>query len=869
MHILLAKSRSEIDGSRMSLDAHHMDTSLVAKSLITEKIPQSVITASRLSYEELEQLVIFTAALHDIGKATPAFQAIITADDPSYRDTLARSGLPVLGGGYNGKTPHPQAGFCILKSLGIPDQIATIIAGHHGDAEKISKMDQLMITYPSNFQTEGAEYPRAWKDILDNALNLSGSTISSLMEIDQKITCETQSIVCGIVIEADWIASSEALFPYICTALPYKDWEVRTQAALKRLLLPDGWKPALYAMDSKAFTSRFDGYTPRPTQEDIFSVINNVLRPGIYTLEAPTGLGKTEAALAIAEVLATKFGLNGEFIGLPTQATANGLFPRLVSWAKTVSEGTLSSIKLAHGGASFNPIYAKYIEESILNTKGGEDIDGIMVNPWFEGKKSLLSDFVVGTVDQLLMMSLKKKHYMLKHLGLAKKVVIVDEVHAYDAYMCEYLISSIQWLAAYGVPVILLSATLPLEKRKSLTQAYAKAYAKYHRLKYKADDSTFMETAEEYPLLTWTDGPEIHFKALAKPELSVTSLIKRTDNVIATLKTSLSNGGSACVIMNTVRSAQKMRKILKAAFPNHEILLYHSKFTVSDRNKKETEIMDRLGKRSTAEQRNNVILIGTQVLEQSLDYDADIMLTQICPIDLLLQRLGRLHRHKRIRPEKLKEPVCYIIDHKDTDTWNDGTLKVYSKYIIGKTSKTLPDKITVPADVPRLVKGVYDDPEPNMDGYDEWIAATKGEEAKAKGYLLTRDARVTLKYAGGSTIAGALDIEDISDESQAAVRDTNENLTLILVKIEEDGNIRPVSSEISYSTNTSPSTKESMEILGSRISIDPTYLPFNIRNYITDVPAGWSESKFLAGEKMMILDENCPMSYSFDIGLTY
>lgn len=178
------------------------------------------------------------------------------------------------------------------------------------------------------------------------------------------------------------------------------------------------------------------------------------------------GIGKTEAALAATEILASRFGYGGMFFGLPTQATANGIFDRIHSWASGTDD--IHSLRLAHGMTDMNDEYCEMFHGRASDISD-DDNDNIMVHTWFEGRKqALLSEFVVATVDQFLMASLKQKHVMLRHLGLAGKTVIIDECHAYDRYMYVYLENSLRWMAAYNVPVIILSATLPPDKRAEL-----------------------------------------------------------------------------------------------------------------------------------------------------------------------------------------------------------------------------------------------------------------------------------------------------------------------------------------------------------------------------------------------------------------
>lgn len=184
------------------------------------------------------------------------------------------------------------------------------------------------------------------------------------------------------------------------------------------------------------------------------------------------GVGKTEAALAVAEILGQKAGSGGIFFGLPTQATANGLFPRLMKWAEQQSENVKLGIRLAHGAVELNEDYQQLIKGS-ASSVGEDEENNLVVHSWFEGRKvALLADFVIGTIDQLLMAALIQRHVMLRHLGLAGKVVIIDEAHSFEMYMESFLERALEWLGTYHAPVIVLSATLPQKRRFDLIKAY-------------------------------------------------------------------------------------------------------------------------------------------------------------------------------------------------------------------------------------------------------------------------------------------------------------------------------------------------------------------------------------------------------------
>lgn len=365
------------------------------------------------------------------------------------------------------------------------------------------------------------------------------------------------------------------------------------------------------------------------------------------------GIGKTEAALALAEILNSRVGCGGIFFGLPSQATANSIFNRVMDWGSKQSEDTAMSIRLAHGRAELNDDYKSLFKGKANLEEDGAAGSGLVAHSWFKGRKqALLADFVIGTIDQLLLAALKQKHLMLRHLGLSGKVIIIDECHAYDTYMSQYLYMAVRWLGYYRVPVIIMSATLPSSKRMDLVRAY---------LNDDSISSDKFHFEKGYPLLTWTDSKDINQKVVdwdfKRKSVGIEHISEM--QISALLKDRLSGGGCAGIIVNTVKRAQNIAAALRNELKHVKIILLHSQYIDTDRASIEWEIVKLVGKSSVEKDRDFLVIVGTQVLEQSLDLDFDIMISDLCPMDLLIQRMGRLHRHERKRPKNLKN-LCFI-----------------------------------------------------------------------------------------------------------------------------------------------------------------------------------------------------------------
>lgn len=704
LNLMIAKTDRMNNELWLPLWMHSFDTAGVMKYLYYNWLPPAVIKTICKDFGEETGLKVclFLAYSHDVGKLTYVFMTNVAQQVTEIREKLLQEGISLASPkSLTKKIPHSLCGEGILRKFGVPVGIAVIVGSHHGSTpEEYSEIvEENIETYGKTvfFGQQKKQWEAIWKEWMDIALEKSG--FSSVEELPD-ISMEVQVILTGILIMADWIASNTYLFPLIPTDRMGKDTDYpeRVDRAIEKLDLPEFWIPGEndWGMDDTLFEERF-GFLPREVQHMAMEIAQNTIEPGIFILEAQMGVGKTEAALAMAEILGQKAGSGGIFFGLPTQATANGLFPRLMKWAGQQSESVRLGIRLAHGAVELNEDYQQMIKGSASSV--GEDEDNnLIVHSWFEGRKvALLADFVIGTIDQLLMAALIQRHVMLRHLGLAGKVVIIDEAHSYDLYMESFLERIIEWLGTYHVPVIVLSATLPRKRRFELIKAYLN--------KNDMDERAEWCNTAGYPLFTWTDGKQILHKQMnLGSEKEIVQVIQINDEEVEKiLKDSLKDGGCAGVILNTVERAQNFAKKILEWFPECETILMHSQFIISDRAEIEREILKRAGKNSTFEQRNKLIIVGTQVLEQSLDLDFDTLITDLCPIDLLFQRIGREHRHKgRKRPLCLQEAKCYVL----TDT-----RFVYDKWLIQRTLDKLPRQFCLPDDIPVYVQAVYAEPE--------------------------------------------------------------------------------------------------------------------------------------------------------------
>lgn len=893
----VAKSDRENGNDWLPFWMHSFDTAGIMEKLAQKRLPESIsdyLCAECGGREKLFSTLKFCALVHDIGKVTVVFQSRIR-DAVEFSPFAEYVDLPKSGSFERiSETPHALASEAILLKFGCLRGIASIAGAHHGKPTALTAdvCNQIEGGYknPDNFYGRGMKYKSLfdslWKEWLDYSLESAGfSDLSALPDI----SVPAQVVISGMLITADWIASNTTYFPLISADEQgqFSDYPERTEAAWNKIHFTDIWNStARFGLDDEAFKERF-GFLPNPTQADIISTATDAESSGIYIIEAPMGLGKTEAALALSEILAAGAGAGGMFFGMPTQATSNGIFPRLEKWAGGLAEDeqTLLAIKLAHGNAALNEDYRElFAGHSNLNI---ESDSGLIVHDWFSGRKqTLLSDFVIGTVDQLLMAALKQKHVMLKHFGLSGKVVVVDECHAYDAYMSKYLDMAIQWLGIYKVPVIILSATLPAKRRAELVEAYVGRGLKC------IDDA--WKSSLAYPLLTYTENNTVKQKALAfdgeNKEVSVRRIIR--DEVAATAGYAVERGGCVGVIVNTVRKAQEIAAELQSAFPKAEVIIMHAQFIMTDRAKREEQILKRVGKHSTPESRRGLIIVGTQVLEQSLDLDFDLMITELCPMDLLLQRTGRLHRHNRVRPQGLETACCFVLDETD-DSFDSGSAAIYGEWLLMRTRALLPNKLTIPSDIPLLVQRVYDENDDRMLGeltegmesaQEEYVKKTKKKERNACNWLIGKPSE-----RKGKSLDGWLDNAIGLSSEQAgerAVRDGDPSIDVIALMRDAEGQIHTVSDECErvIPADRPPSREEALLIARQKLRLPGFFgRRWNIDSTITQLESetksnfsAWQDSALLKEELVLLFDNELNavlgevrLHYDIKTGLTY
>lgn len=798
----------------LSLGQHLADSAGVIQRLWSEFLSpaaRAVIASSFETEDEALMACCFLAGVHDIGKASPAFAA-------QRRDLATRGheqGLTIDTRVYEyarGERPrHDTIGFLAVRDwlqgqgtgLAAAKQYAMIVGAHHGvppEPETIGRaMDDLRGVGTGKWLEARNEIMR-WAS--------QGTGFETLLGRLPKLSAASQMSLSGLVIMADWIASNNVHFPLVHG----QDAAARVAEGWSALRLAGSWAAGNSPEDPAGFMAqRFDlpeGAQPRPIQVAAIRHARKMRAPGLMVIEASMGEGKTEAALLAAEVLAQRFGLGGIFVGLPTQATSNAMFSRVLSWMERLGGTGDAAVFLAHAKRELNDDYEGLRGNAWETTSTDEpelsrlSRTGAVINAWLSGKKrGMLAPFVVGTIDQALMSALKSKHVVLRHLSFAGKAVILDEVHAADAYMSVFLEGALEWLGAAKVPVILLSATLPAEQRMGLMDAYGRG----------AGVAATENSAVGYPLISTLDPSdgvlqEVILQGRPSVAVSLHALQQREGALLDLLRRKLSDGGRVAVVRNTVKRAQETARLLVEAFPDIPVTLSHSRFIASDRARLEQGLIGRFGP-GAASQSHSEIVVATQTIEQSLDVDFDLMISDLAPVDLLLQRAGRLHRHAARNPHRaapLQGAELWI----DGVDWSSTPQEphpsygpVYERVLLLRTLLALnlaPGtqlEVKLPEDIPGLISQVYAHPGVHAPG--DWklavdeagVASSRRRaerEALAKSVRLRTPER--LKDLTGLASAGLSNPDEPGGHKvAAAVRDGADSIEVLVIERGPEG----------------------------------------------------------------------------------
>ena len=779
---------------------HLLDVAFCAGQLwdrLPPTLQKRIACALCLPVERARHAVMLLAGLHDLGKACPPFQY----QAEPFRDQVKRAGLSFLPDVANFNKPHGMVSAKeiarLLSETGgalhwnadleAANILAAITGGHHGTFPTSYELGEIRSkTLGGDNGMAGQQWKIARERLTARLQELLPGHLAR--EPLQTVSLNDRALIpllAGLISVADWFGSSSHFkIAAAQNAAPADSaaqyaWESQTTAAVA--LNNAGWRNPP-APPTRADFEEVFAYlnTEKPieanaVQQAVAARVREAREPYLLIVESAMGSGKTEAGLYAMDCALANGLAHGFYVALPTQATSNAMHTRIKSYfeqsehaqgqeqTKKERKGRIKgdvNLLLVHANAGLDDNYQSLIVDKPIydgQAEAEEETGLVIAQRWFtqQKKQALLAPFGVGTIDQALLSVLQTRHWFVRLFGLSQKVICFDEVHAYDTYMSEILQRLLAWLAEIRCPVILLSATLPAKKRVELADAYCKGAKE--TLEARERELAEQGEAVSYPRLTFVSGELA--EPIAVPDKTKPRTVELqfaspdAESILASLQHNLPDGGCVAVICNTVDRAQEVYKALRDDLKPEgwDVTLFHARTPFVWRQERERLTLTVFGKESGAKGaqiRNKQLIVATAVIEQSLDLDFDFMLSDMAPADLLLQRMGRLHRHRRARvsedlPHLAEEdfvsrlparfvvltdgeliPSCAENESAPTSSIllpkSDGpppvfdNAKIYDRYVLLRSWVAIRHKrtLTLPTDIQLLVTEVYDKDEP-------------------------------------------------------------------------------------------------------------------------------------------------------------
>lgn len=866
-----AKTKKSPDMEWHLLILHMLDVAASADAILArepEATRRRMAACLEMEWEDARLWLLLVIACHDLGKACPGFQC----------KWLDMTGLQPT------RSPNTEINHAFvsqialtefLREMGWPDELAELVADavgcHHGSRASPITLNDL----EGDRRAIGMD---DWKQIRQ-------SLVEALLEVFKPVKIPTKQtltgpdfmLLSGLTSFADWIGSNEDQFPFgtfeDCDDL--KGWFKKRRVRAEQALDAIGWEPRTpLVSEAKSFEQVFK-FSPRPLQQAVADVVAGMKEPAILLVEAPMGEGKTEAAYFAHMELQRRFGHRGLYVALPTKATGNAMFKRTLKFLRDQGSDRKLDLQLLHGGSLLNDTFQNLRLSGIHDpSMGGE----VRAGEWFTNKKrALLSEYGVGTVDQALLPILPVRHNFVRMWGLANRVVVFDEIHAYDAYTGTLLVHLLRWLLALGSSIILLSATLPPSIRDALA---------------KAVSGKLPEQGKAYPRLSvFCPGEEVtqkHFEVdpARRLTLKLQGISSDLPSIRSALEAHLVNGGMGLALVNTVQRAQDLyrlfpdgevleregQRIGKRLADGTEVYLFHARFPAERRQKREDHALEIFGEAGNRSGRK--ILIATQVAEQSLDLDFDLIVTDLAPIDLVLQRAGRMWRHKR-KSRPVSEPILLIAGLAGDEPpsfekplwWS----AVYREDILLRTWILLKAKqsLTLPDEIDTLVQAVYEEkvdvPGSLQERLDKSLVAEDGEVISHRGQA-------------NQAIIGFPDDASWNDPARFVLYDEDEpgvhRTLMVKTRLGEDSVVAiPLLPEAEFSSEATPDFDQAKRWYLQAVSVSRKGVIKKLR--VLGVPEGWKKSPLLRNCFPLTLDaqgrwtEDAKVRLDDDLGLVY
>jgi CRISPR-associated endonuclease/helicase Cas3 len=761
---------------------HMLDVAAAAQALLQVR-PLTLARASvflDLSLAEARALLTLIAALHDLGKFARAFQMKVPAL------------WGEAGAGLRNPDPHRHHsadGWLIwhgenYDNNGIGRELAPLL-WPEGQRTLDALMDASVAHHGRPCSSDGGGL--RIRDLFgpgEAAAHTCAKEIAALL-MPHPLTAHPPKRIAsqtfwfsGLVTLADWVGSNQENFPYQPADRSLAEYWVYAQEKAAAAIEVAGLDEAAPA-PAKSFydLTKFRALTPMQQWAQDVPLPQG---PALFIIEDVTGAGKTEAAQMLVHRLMASGRASGAFWAMPTQATANAMYERQGDMiASLFSSGTKPRLVLAHGQAKLSDCFQASVvckdrQDDCYGGNAEDETATASCTAFLAGDKraAMVADVGAGTVDQALLGALPVKFNTVRLFGLANKVLILDEAHAYDSYMQAEIEALLRFQAALGGSAIILSATLPYEMRRK----YASAW-----LGLKGNRLTLCKH-DAYPLATVVgsaDPVETPVEAAASSRRTVpVRLVHDFGVALETILAGAEKGGACVWIRNTVDDVQTAAEALRAR--GVEPLIFHARFAQCDRQAREIEVMKLFGKDGDAAARCGRVLVATQVVEQSLDLDFDCMVSDLAPVDLLIQRAGRLWRHTRARPDGLPMELAVLSPEPVAEPEVDwikallpGTAAVYrNANVLWRTARVLARKgaIISPEGLRELVEYVYDASE---DAPEALARATSKAEGEAKAERGEAQATALEPAEGYCPVAQWLDERKVSTrliDNQMTVR---------------------------------------------------------------------------------------------------
>ncbi len=590
---MTAIAKTDRDGATRSLVGHSLDVAYAAKEILSMGVTRarlSILGGFPLIDVHVDRLGVLVG-LHDFGKATRGFQvrigALAGADGGHLAEAHAGLRHPKIGAAL----AQAMRGPIISRWCDNPVSMFDALIGHHG--QPVSEPDILRCAATASVTWASARLgydPIVEVQALVDALF---AAFPKCVNAARPFPADTrfEHAVAGLTMGADWLGSSLGLVG--------PDHRLVDVASTLASLPWAGWH------SGAPHEAMLGGHDARAAQ--VAALALPLEQTAI--IEAPTGSGKTEASLIWASRLVEAGLVDGLYFAVPTRSAATELHARISALM-----------------AAAHPYLRGKIVRAI---PGSIDTDDGTLTTWAVGssRKTQSAPVAIGSIDQALLSQVKNRHAWMRSLWLARDLLIIDEVHASDTYTGELMLRLVQEHVRAGGYVLAMSATLGERLRAKLENRALTSFAQ--------------AVAQPYPLVT--SGP--HRTPVAAPGRSVRLRMDGYRTAMAHAVRAAQDDRAVLWIRSTVANAiDDWEQFRQQGVP---VMLHHSRYADEDRTWLDAQVLGVIG---LAGQRRGVVIVGTQTLEQSLDIDADLLVTDACPADVLLQRLGRLYRHRMGTP---------------------------------------------------------------------------------------------------------------------------------------------------------------------------------------------------------------------------